>query len=173
MEIKVADIPAEGLEIELLEAAEGIESLGADTRLSSSVKAGFALRKVGATVYLAGRFEAVLELACSRCGKAFLHDAASELKLDLNPLESAATEEERELQPGDLEVEFYKNGVIETAEFLREQLLLQVPMKPLCKDDCKGLCQYCGQDLNEGQCGCEPPAGHPGLAGLKDLLKDK
>ncbi len=96
--------------------------------------------------------------------------AEAGLKLDMVPLESMPREEERELHADDLDVEFYKNGIINLKDFLREQILLQVPMKPLCSDDCRGLCQYCGQDLNIAQCSCAPPSGHPGLSGLKDLL---
>jgi uncharacterized protein len=171
MEIKVADIPEEGLKLDLAYEASDFEGLGEEVRVSSPVKAVFSLKKIETTVYLAGDMEADVELACSRCGKPFEVHMTAQLKLDMVPMESLSREEERELQAGDLEVEFYKNGIIDIKDFLREQILLQVPMKPLCVEDCRGLCQYCGQDLNLAQCSCEPPAGHPGLSGLKDLLE--
>lgn len=171
MEIKVADIPEEGLKLELTYEASDFEGLGEEVRVSSPVTAVFSLKKIETTVYLAGGMEADAELSCSRCGKPFEVHMTAQFKLDMVPMESLSREEERELQAGDLEVEFYKNGVIDIKDFLREQVLLQVPMKPLCVEDCRGLCQYCGQDLNLAQCSCEPPAGHPGLSGLKDLLE--
>jgi DUF177 domain-containing protein len=171
MEIRVADIPEEGLKLELAYEASDFEGLGDEVRVSSPVQAFFSLKKIETTVYLTGGMEADIELACSRCGKPFGVHMSAQFKLDLVPAESLPREEERELQAGDLEVEFYKNGIIDFKDFLREQVLLQVPMKPLCTEDCRGLCQYCGQDLNLAQCECEPPAGHPGLAGLKDLLE--
>jgi uncharacterized protein len=173
MEIKVADIPVEGLKVELAVEAEEIGALDEDVKVIGPVKADFALKKIGDTVFLTGGIDATLELVCSRCGGVYQSGASSRLKLDLNPLESLSKEEEKELRAGDLEVEFYEDGVIDTTDFIREQLLLQVPMKPLCREQCLGLCQYCGQDKNLGECACEPPMGHPGLTGLKDLLKDK
>jgi uncharacterized protein len=173
MDIKVADIPVEGLNIELAEESPEFEALDEDIRVTGPVRARLSLKKVGVTVYLTGSIDATLELVCSRCGGSFKFPANAELKLDLNPVETVSREDEKELQAGDLEVEFYKDGIIGLTDFIREQLLLLVPMKPLCRVDCRGLCQYCGQDKNQGECDCEPPAGHPGLAGLKDLLKDK
>lgn len=170
MEIKVADIPVEGLEVGLALETADIGALGEDISVVGPVKASFTLKKVGGTVFLAGDIAAALELVCSRCGSVFQFDASSGLKLDLNPLESVSREEEKELRAGDMEVEFYKDGMIDMTDFIREQLLLLVPMKPLCSEDCRGLCQFCGQDKNVGECSCEPPMGHPGLAGLKDLL---
>jgi DUF177 domain-containing protein len=171
MDIKVADIPEEGLKLDLTYEAADFEGLGEEVRVSSKVKAFFSLKKIETTVYVTGGMEADIELACSRCGKPFGAPLSARFKLDMAPAESLPREEEKELHAGDLEVEFYKNGIIDLKDFLREQILLQVPMKPLCMEDCRGLCQYCGQDLNKTQCSCEPPAGHPGLAGLKDLLE--
>ncbi len=170
MEIKVIDIPVEGLNVELFEEAATFDGLGEDVKALSPVKAFLSLKKVGTTVYLSGNMETEIGLACSRCGKPFEVHAEAGLKLDMVPLESMPREEERELHADDLDVEFYKNGIINLKDFLREQILLQVPMKPLCSEDCRGLCQYCGQDLNIAPCACVPPSGHPGLSGLKDLL---
>ncbi|MGA2192021.1 MAG: DUF177 domain-containing protein [Nitrospirota bacterium] len=171
MEIKVIDIPVEGLKVNLKPNPSEIEGLGEDITVLAINRAEFDLKKVGATVYIAGATDIVVELPCSRCGKRFHSKAASSFSLDMNPLERLGEEEEKGLSPDDLNVEFYRGGVIELMELLRQQILLLAPMKPLCSEDCRGLCQYCGQDKNERECGCEPPAGHPGLAGLKDLLK--
>ena len=54
-------------------------------------------------------------------------------------------------------------------ELLREDILLSLPTKVLCKSDCKGLCPMCGADLNNGPCGCKKPVD-PRLAVLQDLL---
>lgn len=173
MEIKVSDIPPEGITVELTEEAADFAGLGEDIKVLGPVRARFRLMKTGPTVYLSGEIEAGLELTCSRCGKPAPFKASTDIELDLNPAESVSGEEEKELSQEDLDVEFYKDDTVDLSWLLREQILLQAPMKPLCKEDCRGLCQFCGQDLNLAQCGCEAPAGHPGLAGLKDLLKDK
>ena len=173
MDIKVSEIQPEGMTVEMTERPEDIGDLGLDIMPAGPAWGRFKAVRTGTTVYLSGEVTAKVELVCSRCGKTYVFDAGSRFELDINPFESMAAEEENELQSGELEVEFYKDDTIDLSGLMREQVLLQVPMKPLCREECLGLCQYCGKDLNEGQCGCEPPTGHPGLSGLKDLLKDK
>lgn len=63
-----------------------------------------------------------------------------------------------------------KDGWIHAAPALREQVLLNIPLRPLCRPDCRGLCSNCGQDLNDGPCGCEEPKIDPRLAALRNLL---
>jgi uncharacterized protein len=173
VEIKVSEIPPEGQQIELVEDPAGIGPLDSDMELKKPVKAFFSLKKTGATVYMTGEMETAIGLLCARCGKSYETEVKTSFEIDLNPADSIGAEEERELHSADLEVEFYKDDKIDLTDFLREQILLQAPMKPLCSEDCKGLCQYCGQDKNVADCGCEAPAGHPGFAALKDMLKDK
>ena len=172
MEIKVSEIPAEGFKIELSAEATEFGEFDDDSGLLKPVTASLRVEKVGATVHIKGGIDAVVELSCSRCAKKYEYTVTSGLDLDLHPLKGAP-EEEKELQAGDLDVEFYDNDIIDMTNLLREQVLLQVPMKPLCSESCLGLCPYCGQDMNDRTCGCKPPEGHPGFEALKDFLKDK
>jgi uncharacterized protein len=63
-----------------------------------------------------------------------------------------------------------ENGWIYADLALREQILLSIPISPLCRPDCRGLCSQCGQDLNNGTCDCQQLTGDPRLAALRDLL---
>ena len=66
--------------------------------------------------------------------------------------------------------------VVETEPILLEQLQLNIPMKPLCRPDCAGLCPLCGADLNLGACDCSEPVGDPrwaALAALRDRMNDR
>ena len=65
----------------------------------------------------------------------------------------------------------YKDDVIDLGEVMREQFFLALPMKPLCRPDCKGLCPICGANRNRQQCECREEWVDPRLAGLKNLLK--
>jgi uncharacterized protein len=176
MEIKVSEIPPEGLGVEFIIGVNDVGEMAEDIKALGPLTASFRLKKVGDTVFITGKVDEKVELICARCGRAFESGISADVNLDLDPVVVLSREEEQELQEGDLEVEFYEDDKIELDELAKEQVLLQVPMKPLCKEGCKGLCQFCGSNLNEGQCGCEPPSGHPGLsglAGLKELLKKK
>jgi uncharacterized protein len=59
--------------------------------------------------------------------------------------------------------------VLNLAALLWEEFSLALPVKPLCRPDCKGLCPECGKNLNEGACGCSPDTGDPRLAALRQL----
>jgi uncharacterized protein len=67
---------------------------------------------------------------------------------------------------------YYRDDVIVLDDLVREEVLLAMPYKLLCKPDCRGLCAQCGRDLNTGTCGCAPPPD-PRLAALRQYLKDK
>jgi len=79
---------------------------------------------------------------------------------------------ETELAEEDINTAFYRDGVIDLGELLHEQFYLTLPMKPLCREDCKGLCPVCGANWNQTTCACERRWEDPRLAGLKALLKD-
>lgn len=64
-----------------------------------------------------------------------------------------------------------ENMVLDLDELVQEDVFLSLPTRFLCKDDCRGLCPYCGQDLNEKDCGCKKPVD-PRLAALQQLLSD-
>jgi uncharacterized protein len=63
-----------------------------------------------------------------------------------------------------------ETGVIDLAPLLREYILLEIPISPVCRPDCKGLCPICGNNLNESPCSHEDDSGDPRLAALKSLL---
>ena len=109
--------------------------------------------------------EATLE--CSRCLSPFPFSESSEFDLRLLPRPESGDKASAALEDPDV---FFHDG--ETApidEIVREQVLMLLPMKPLCREDCRGLCATCGKDLNAGPCACEAPAGDPRFAVLRGL----
>jgi uncharacterized protein len=70
-------------------------------------------------------------------------------------------------------VTFYRDEQIDLNELLREQFYLTLPMKPLCSEDCKGICPQCGTNRNTAPCDCSPQWEDPRLAGLKTLLEKR
>ena len=101
-------------------------------------------------------------------------DATFELRYVPQPHadDASASEdaEEREIGEDDLTTAFYKDGLLDIGDLLREQFQLALPMKPLCSDACRGLCPQCGANLNRTDCGCSPAWEDPRLAPLKSLL---
>jgi len=78
-----------------------------------------------------------------------------------------------ELEDDDVSMTFYRDEEIDLSELLREQFYLVLPMKPLCRPDCKGLCSQCGVNLNIETCQCSVQWEDPRLAGLKALITDR
>jgi len=85
------------------------------------------------------------------------------------PASELSTEDEREVAEGDLDTGYYRDDQIDLNELLREQFYLALPMKPLCRDTCAGLCSLCGTNLNTGTCQCTSQWEDPRLAPLKEL----
>lgn len=130
------------------------------------------IQKTGNSFRLVGRATTKLELSCSRCVEPYRIPVDAAFDSMYLPLAANTGEGEREIGPKDLDTSFYQNDVIDLGELLREQFYLALPMKPLCGENCRGLCPHCGTNLNRGSCGCRPAWEDPRLAGLKALLDD-
>jgi uncharacterized protein len=143
-----------------------------DYRIVAPVVLEATVGKDKAKVRIVGHASTTLELACSRCldGYEVPVDARFDL-LYLPALESPG-DEDVEVREEDINTAFYKEGIIDLAELLHEQLYLMLPMKPLCRDDCQGICPVCGANRNVTTCACETRWEDPRFAGLKALLKE-
>ena len=122
---------------------------------------------------LVGTVSGRLELSCGRCLEPFELPVEASFDVRYMP-QSENTGDEREVEEDDLSVAFYRDEVIDLGQLMEEQFYLAVPMKPLCREACKGLCPSCGANLNEETCGCQVRWEDPRLAGLKALMnRDK
>jgi len=138
-------------------------------RIVAPVELAFDIHKDKARFRLEGRLKTRLELSCSRCLEPF------EVPIDIDfdqrylPQTEATSELEAEVPGDDLETSYYRDDEIDLNDLVREQFYLALPMKPLCRPDCKGLCPHCGTNLNAGMCACTPGWEDPRLAPLKKL----
>jgi len=142
-----------------------------DYRIVAPVHLSANVRKDHEKVRLAGRVETRLELACSRCLEGFPVPVDSTFDLLYLPAAVEPTSPEQEVGEDDLGTSYYRDGVIDLAHLVREQLFLALPMKPLCQDACRGLCAECGTNLNTGACSCTHRWEDPRLAPLKALTR--
>jgi uncharacterized protein len=128
--------------------------------------------KMGERFRLAGRVRTVLELPCSRCLEPFLSPVDAAFDLVYHPQRTNIGEGELEVQEDDLSTAFYENDEIDLGQLIREQFYLALPMKPLCSDECQGLCPVCGINLNRGICACKRDWEDPRLAPLRKLKSE-
>lgn len=123
-------------------------------------------------VLVEGTFNGVVTVDCSRCLKpvrqAVTVDLVEEFKPTLDVVRGTylSTDEE------DAALLIDDHHVLDISEVLRQAVLLAVPMQVLCRPDCAGFCQTCGQDLNEGDCDCSDEEDDPRWDQLSALLED-
>ena len=107
---------------------------------------------------------------CSRC----LEDAVAPLAVDFDaeyfPTIDVVTGSALKVPDDDMSFVIDHNHELDLAEPIRQELVIAVPMHPLCTPDCAGLCVRCGHNLNDGPCACEPEVTDGRLAHLRELL---
>ena len=113
--------------------------------------------------------QTTLELPCSRCLEPFTTPVDAPFDLRYQPHAENTGEGEREIAEDDLTTAFYEHDEIDLGQLMREQFYLSLPMKPLCRDECRGLCPVCGTNLNRGACACTHAWEDPRLAALREL----
>ena len=94
---------------------------------------------------------------------------AKEFDLLYRPQGSDAGKEELSVTAAEAEVGYYQGEGLLLEDVLREQVLLALPLKAICRDDCRGLCPHCGKNLNLEQCDCAEPMEDPRWSALKDI----
>jgi uncharacterized protein len=145
-------------------------------RVVDPVSLAFDILKDKRHFQLTGTVTTMLELPCSRCLEPFRTPVDGTFDLRYQPHTHAAGsghEAERQIEEDDLSTAFYDNDEIDLGQLMREQFYLSIPMKPLCGDDCRGLCSICGTNLNRGRCDCKREWEDPRLAVLKTLKTDQ
>lgn len=153
-------------------APEQVAAAGDAFRIVAPVTLAFDIYKDKDQFRLVGTVRTTLELPCSRCVDPFTWPVDAAFDLRYQPHAHNRGEGEREIEEDDLTTAFYENETIDLGQLMREQCYLALPMKPLCSEDCKGLCPTCGTNWNRERCDCRNEWDDPRLAVLKTLKKE-
>jgi uncharacterized protein len=119
-----------------------------------------------------GNFETKIELVCARCLEPVVEDVSRSFDLFYSPLPKEAKPKEDQLKDDDTEIGFYQGEGLFLADILKEQVLLALPLKVICRSDCRGLCPSCGANLNHEECRCETHATDTRMAPLARLKQE-
>ncbi|HSR20462.1 MAG TPA: DUF177 domain-containing protein [Anaerolineales bacterium] len=136
--------------------------LGEDLEVNG-LSGNLAVGRTAQGLLFSGRFAAGIELTCVRCLSIFEHGLAWSLT-EHYAMNERSLSESGLLIPEDAQVDL--------RPLLREYALLEVPINPICRPDCRGLCPVCGQDLNERDCGHRREEGNSSFAALRDFLRE-
>src|SRR3984893_1701693 len=123
-------------------------------------------------IRVAGEIETKVELVCASCLEPVVDELNRSFDLFYSPLPKGEKPEEARLKEDDAEMGFFEGEGLFFADLLREQVLLALPMKVICRSDCRGLCPNCGANLNHEECRCETHSTDPRLAPLARLKQD-
>jgi uncharacterized protein len=140
-------------------------------RVEAPVRLAFDISKDGSQFHLVGHVAASLTLACGRCLDDIVLPVDLAFDLLYLPHKDNAGEGEVEVEDDDLTTAFYGNDEIDLGQLVLEQFYLAAPMKPLCRESCRGLCPECGTNLNTATCSCVREWTDPRLDGLR-VLRD-
>ena len=117
-------------------------------------------------VRVQGELGVEMEMTCARCLEALSRPMTAHFNQYYQSNAHHSLTGEIALQTKDMEVGFFTGDFIDVSDIVREQILLSLPMKPLCQEDCRGLCPACGQNRNRDLCRCGPLVSDPRLAPL-------
>jgi uncharacterized protein len=120
-------------------------------------------------IRVSGELSTTLVLPCARCLEPVKQDVQRKFDLLYRPLGVDAGREEMSVTGAEAEISYYQGEGLELNDAVREQVLLAVPLKVICREDCKGLCPHCGANLNLEQCSCAEPIEDPRWSALKEL----
>ena len=160
------------------EFSPGVIDFGADLRQRSQLRSEgradlveehHGKHKVIQDIRLKGTLDTSVEIACARCLEPVVHQVNRSFDLLYRPQGSDAGHEELSVTDAEAEIGYYQGEGVLLEDTLREQVLLAVPLKTVCREECKGLCPHCGKNLNEGSCSCAPSAGDPRWDALKEI----
>jgi uncharacterized protein len=151
--VLVEYIPEDGLHLSF-EDMPGLLSEIEDCRIQDAAKGEIFIHRVDGEVHLNGRVAALIVIKCDRCLEEYSQEIDTSFFYVLVPVQSVEGKKEIALAEEDMEVSLYDGAKIHIGEIFREQILLQIPMRHVCREDCKGICSGCGADLNREECRC-------------------
>ncbi len=169
MLVERSQIPAEGLDLQIREEPrwEGVEGLWVSL---APVEASFHLERKSDGILARGAFMTTAVVLCSRCSEAVSVPVSDQFVVLYHGVQDTFRGEEIELTVEEMDVDVLKDDRLDLSGLLRENVLLNLPLQPLCRTDCRGLCPQCGVNLNETSCQCYGQEPDPRLRPLQDLL---
>ncbi len=141
--------------------------------VDSLVQGNVRLMRTNRSILVKGALETDVELTCSRCLSPFRRSLKMNIEDEYYPTTDVDTGVAIAVpdEPGCFTID--GNHILDLTEAVRQYALLAIPMKPLCKENCAGLCPFCGQNFNRGPCGCPPRVADPRWSELSKLKKEK
>ena len=140
-----------------------------DFRFPAFMDVDLVYYRSGQDIFFHGSFAGVLEGDCSRCLKRYSFGLNKQFEFILIPEALRPQEKAGEISREELGLSYYSTEEINLTPLIREQVLLALPTRPLCSENCRGLCGGCGVNLNDEACVCPASAGEPRMGVFRAL----
>jgi len=175
--LRIDEITAEAREVSFFQSEDEVNRRLAqgpvhEFRVGGPIAVDLSYYRAGMELFFEGRLSALMVASCARCAEEFSAPNARPFRFVLAP-RAAADDDDGRLRTEDLEFSLYDGDQIDLAPLVAEQIILALPSRALCREDCRGLCPHCGINLNLNKCDCEPPARDPRLAVLRALKVER
>ena len=177
MEFKIAELEKEPIDfglqlkpgsIDYGEEAEQTAPLSAEGR-AEVLHEHRGPKEIVSDIRLKGHWSGQFEVPCARCVEPVPTPLEGDFDLIFRPLGVDAGPQERSISAVETEIGYYQKDSLLLEDVLREQVLLSLPVRTLCKEDCKGLCPRCGENRNSQACSCAEGPSDPRWEALADL----
>jgi uncharacterized protein len=172
MFLDVKDLAVRKIRIRKSYAPGAVDYHTSDFRQSEPLEVRATAELLEGQIRITGDLHTRVEMVCARCLEPVTEDVAREFDLFYRPIASMTREEEERLKLDDTEIAFFEGEGLFLTDVLAEQVLLALPMKAICRSDCRGLCAQCGVNLNNEECRCEVHVADPRMAPLARLKQD-
>jgi uncharacterized protein len=182
MEFKVSELEREPVDFDL-QLEPGAVDLGDEAEQVGSLQTEGSAeaihehrgpKEIVTDIRLKGSFKGNFQVPCARCVEPVEVPLAAGFDLIFRPLGVDAGASERSISAPETEIGYYQGDSLALEDVLREQVLLSLPVRTLCSEDCKGLCPHCGVNRNNQPCTCDEGASDPrweALSGLRSRIK--
>ncbi|HEY7728445.1 MAG TPA: DUF177 domain-containing protein [Candidatus Eisenbacteria bacterium] len=155
MQIELRTLPQGESRLEMELSGDSVGLAPADLRLSGPLHVGLILDRRGDEIWIRGSIQAVTPQQCSRCLTVFRQSLELDFQVFCAKVRPHSTIGPALLDEEEGGVHFHDGRVLTIDEEIREAVILGIPMRPLCRESCLGLCPQCGEDRNLGPCRCE------------------
>ncbi len=174
--IPLNSLPPDGQHFTVDDAAvwsEPVREFGLDCTVRTPLKASVFLLPQEGGCFVRGHLTGEVSLPCDRCAEDSVVSLDTQFE-NFEPIPGAGDAEDEDAEADELVMRLGDNGPeINLSALLWEEFSLSLPVHPLCRPQCAGLCPVCGHNLNDGPCGCARDEGDPRLAALRGLTINK
>jgi uncharacterized protein len=174
MKIPVDEISSSAKEITYFERIEDLNEIYTsaqvrDFKFPSLLSVHLAYYRSGQEIFFHGSLRGEFNASCSRCLKNYSFNLANEFDFVLIPDPNRCGRKSEGLRSDELGLSYYSTEEIDLAPLIKEQVLLALPTRPLCAEECRGLCSGCGVNLNDEKCVCDALPGDPRMELFRTL----